>query len=153
MRLPEQGVSHHLAVRLLGEHQGRLATTDHVLVETWAVARSRRHRAAADELVATILDRNVAEVLTATRQDIVTALRIGETFADQDFSEEGRDRSGEESRTRSRARKLVSTGAKRSWSGRCSAAEVTMAMRASDNGLPKGVNADESNWGTGCWAP
>lgn len=78
--------SHHLAVRLLREHEGRLATTDHVLVETWAVARSRRHRAAADELVAAIVDRNVAEVLTATRQDVVTALRIGETFADQDFS-------------------------------------------------------------------
>ena len=78
--------SHHAAVRLLGEHQGRLATTDHVLVETWAVARSRRHRAAADELVATIVQRNVAEVLTATPQDISTALRIGETFADQDFS-------------------------------------------------------------------
>ena len=79
-------ISHRLVVRLLGEHQRRLATTDHVLVETWAVARSRRHRAAADELVATILDRDIAEVLTATPQDIATALRIGETFADQDFS-------------------------------------------------------------------
>ncbi len=79
-------ISHDLAVRLLGEHQGRLATTDHVLVETWAVARNRRNRAAADKLVATIVDRSVAEVLTATPQDIVTALSIAETFADQDFS-------------------------------------------------------------------
>ena len=58
----------------------------HVLVETWTVACSLRYRAAADELVATILGRSVAEVLTATPQDILTALRIGETFADQDFS-------------------------------------------------------------------
>lgn len=78
--------SHERAVHLLSEHQGRLATTDHVLVETWTVARSRRHRAAADELVGSILGHSVAEVLTATTQDILTALRIGETFADQDFS-------------------------------------------------------------------
>ena len=78
--------SHERAVRLLSEHQGRLTTTDHVLVETWVVARSRRHRSAADELIATILEDNVAEVLTATPNDIVSALRIGEIFADQDFS-------------------------------------------------------------------
>ena len=36
--------SHERAVRLLSEHQGRLTTTDHVIVETWVVARSRRHR-------------------------------------------------------------------------------------------------------------
>ena len=78
--------SHERAARLLSEHQGRLTTTDHVLVETWVVARSRRHRSAADELIATILEGNVAEVLTATPNDIVSALRIGETFADQDFS-------------------------------------------------------------------
>ena len=65
---------------------GRLATTDHVLVETWAVARSRRDRAAADALVKAILDRDLAEVLTATPQDILAALRIGDVFSDQDFS-------------------------------------------------------------------
>ena len=37
-------------------------------------------------LIATILEDNVAEVLTATPNDIVSALRIGEIFADQDFS-------------------------------------------------------------------
>ena len=51
----------------------------------WGPA-SRRHRSAADELIATILEDNVAEVLTATSNDIVSALRIGEIFADQDFS-------------------------------------------------------------------
>jgi len=79
-------LSHERAVALLGEYAGRLATTDHVLVETWAVARSRHHRAAADELVATIVNRNLADVLTATPQDISAALHIGERFSDQDFS-------------------------------------------------------------------
>ena len=78
--------SHERAVAVLGAHAGRLATTDHVLVETWAVARSRRHGAAADALVATILGRNLADVLTATAEDVRVALRIGEQFADQDFS-------------------------------------------------------------------
>ena len=79
-------LSHNKAVALLNEHSGRLATTDHVLVETWAVARSRRHRLAADALVSAILDGNVAEVLTATPADIAVALRIGERFGDQEFS-------------------------------------------------------------------
>ena len=78
--------SHERAVETLREYSGRLATTDHVLVETWAVARSRRDRAAADALVKAILDRDLAEVLTATPQDILAALRIGEVFSDQDFS-------------------------------------------------------------------
>ena len=78
--------SHERAAQILGEHSGRLATTDHVLVETWVVARSRRHRAAADELVATILDGGLADVLTATPEDIRTALRIADLFDDQDFS-------------------------------------------------------------------
>lgn len=79
-------LSHDRAVALLSEHAGRLATTDHVLVETWAIARSRHHRVAADELVATILNRNLADVLTATPQDIATSLVIGERFSDQAFS-------------------------------------------------------------------
>jgi len=78
--------SHDRAVRLLGEHEGRLVTSDHVLVETWALVRSRRHRSAADQLIAAILDHSIAEAITATAQDMSTALRIGRTFADQDFS-------------------------------------------------------------------
>ena len=78
--------SHERAIAVLDAHAGRLATTDHVLVETWAVARSRRTRGAADVLVATILGRNLAEVLTATPEDVRAALMIGERFADQDFS-------------------------------------------------------------------
>ena len=36
--------------------------------------------------MATILGRNLADVLTATPEDIRAALRIGEVFGDQDFS-------------------------------------------------------------------
>ena len=79
-------VSHERAVAAVGAHAGRLATTDHVLVETWAVARSRRNRSAADALVATILGRNLAELLVAGPEDVRAALAIGERFADQDFS-------------------------------------------------------------------
>lgn len=78
--------SHPRAVAVLEEHSGRLATTDHVLVETWMVARSRRDRAAADALVAAIIDHSLAELLTATPQDVAAALRIGEVYRDQDFS-------------------------------------------------------------------
>lgn len=78
--------SHDRAVRLVGEHQGRLATSDHVLVETWTLVRNRRNRSMADELIATILEHNIAEVVTATPHDVLTALRIGRAFADQDFS-------------------------------------------------------------------
>ena len=78
--------SHDRSVRLLSDHTGWLTTTDHVLVETWALARSRRDRTAADALVETIMARNLAEVLTATPEDIRMALRIGELFSDQDFS-------------------------------------------------------------------
>ena len=63
--------------------QGPLTTTDHVLVETWAVARSRRNRTTADALLETILGRNLSEILTATPDDIRMALRIGELFSDR----------------------------------------------------------------------
>lgn len=79
-------VSHGRAVRLLSDHAGRLTTSDHVLIETWVLARNRRNRALADALVETVIGRNLAEVLTATPDDIRMALRIGELFSDQDFS-------------------------------------------------------------------
>lgn len=78
--------SHDRAVRLLSDHAGRLATTDHVLVETWAIARYRRNPYLADALVRTIMDQRLVEVLTATPDDVRAALRIGRLFSDQDFS-------------------------------------------------------------------
>ncbi len=82
----ENDTSHERAVRLLSDCAGRLATTDHILVETWAVARSRRSLTLADGLVRTIMNRRLVEVLTATPDDIQAALRIGEEWGDQDFS-------------------------------------------------------------------
>ncbi|MDE0136637.1 MAG: PIN domain-containing protein [Acidimicrobiaceae bacterium] len=78
--------SHRRADELLNIHADRLATTDYVLVETWALARSRSGRHAADSLVSNIVEGRLAEVLPATAQDIDTALRIGREFSDQDFS-------------------------------------------------------------------
>ena len=66
--------------------QGQLTTTDHVLVETWAIARSRRNRTAADALLETILRWNLSEVLTPKPDDIPIALALGDLFSDQDFS-------------------------------------------------------------------
>lgn len=77
---------HERAFELLGAHAGRLFTTDHILVETWRLARSRTFRRAADQLVTHIVEDRIAEVLTATPDDISTALRIGKAFGDQDFS-------------------------------------------------------------------
>ncbi len=50
MATPDDFV-HESAVDLLREHQGRLTTNDHVLMETWVLACGRRNRAAADEMV------------------------------------------------------------------------------------------------------
>ena len=82
----EDDASHRRAVRLLSDHAGRLATTDHVLVETWTLIRYRRNLNLADSLIKTMMDRSLVEVLTATPDDIRTALRIGELFSDQEFS-------------------------------------------------------------------
>ena len=82
----ENDASHQRAVRLLSDHAGRLATTDHVLVETWALIRYRRNLNLADSLIKTMMGHSLVEVLTATPDDIRTALRIGELFSDQEFS-------------------------------------------------------------------
>lgn len=78
--------SHERAAAVVGAHAGRLATTDHVLIETWFVARSRRNRAAADSLIGLIVGRHLADVLTAAPEDVRAALVVGDRFADQDFS-------------------------------------------------------------------
>ena len=77
---------HARADELLDIHAGRLTTTDHVLVETWSLARIRTNRHAADLLVSNIVEGRLAEVLAATPQDVGAALRIGNEFIDQDFS-------------------------------------------------------------------
>jgi predicted nucleic acid-binding protein len=62
-----------------------LFTTDHVLVETWALVRSRVHRRAA-ELFWEGLRSGGAVIETVGAADIEAAWQIGLAYRDQDFS-------------------------------------------------------------------
>jgi predicted nucleic acid-binding protein len=62
-----------------------LLTTDHVLVETWALLRHRIGRAAAERFWGG-LRAGAAEIEPVTAGDLAVAWAIGEAFADQDFS-------------------------------------------------------------------
>jgi uncharacterized protein len=62
-----------------------LVTTDHVLVESWRLMRSRGSFAAAERFWGTIR-KGLATVETVLPGDLDTAWRIGEAFPDQDFS-------------------------------------------------------------------
>jgi uncharacterized protein len=59
--------------------------TDHVLVETWRLLRSRIHRQAADQFWLHVR-RGVAELQNVLPADLEAAWTIGEAFRDQDFS-------------------------------------------------------------------
>lgn len=60
-------------------------TSDHVLVETWILARHRLGRIVADELVGAIRG-GIARVESASAADLERALAIGADYPDQDFS-------------------------------------------------------------------
>ena len=62
-----------------------LVTTDHVLVETWALIRKRVHRQAAEAFWEG-LRRGVATVESVGQADLQSAWTIGRDFPDQDFS-------------------------------------------------------------------
>jgi len=62
-----------------------LVTTDHVLVETWALLRHRLHRAAAERFWDG-LRQGVALIEPVTVADLEAAWAIGQAFPDQDFS-------------------------------------------------------------------
>jgi len=62
----------------------RLVTSDHVLVETWGLLRSRRDRHVADAVWAGI--RAGASVDHVGPGDLEVAWAIGESWPDQDFS-------------------------------------------------------------------
>ena len=62
-----------------------LATTDHVLVETWTLLRWRVHRAAAESFW-NGLRSGVAAVEPVGEADLEAAWGIGREFPDQDFS-------------------------------------------------------------------
>jgi predicted nucleic acid-binding protein len=62
-----------------------LVTTDHVLVETWALIRKRIHRQAAEAFRAG-LRTGVATVESVGPADLQSAWTMGQEFPDQDFS-------------------------------------------------------------------
>jgi predicted nucleic acid-binding protein len=62
-----------------------LVTSDHVLVETWLLLRSRIHRDAAERFWEG-LRAGVARVERVGASDFEAAWAIGRLFADQDFS-------------------------------------------------------------------
>jgi predicted nucleic acid-binding protein len=76
--------SHARATELLRAGD-ELVTTDHVLVETWLLLRSRGGRTAAERFWQA-LRAGVASIETVLPSDLDMAWRIGETFPDQDFS-------------------------------------------------------------------
>jgi uncharacterized protein len=62
-----------------------LLTTDHILIETWALLRHRMHRQAADKFWEG-LRRGVALVEPVGAADLEAAWQIGIAYRDQDFS-------------------------------------------------------------------
>ena len=76
---------HERAARRLQEFAGGLLTSDHVLVETWFLAARRLGIETAEQLVNGIR-MGIARVEPAIIADLEVAARIGEDFADQDFS-------------------------------------------------------------------
>lgn len=77
--------SHRRATEVLATHRGQLVTTDHVLIETWVLARHRLGRDVAEQLIVGIR-RGVAAVEATTSADLERALATGREFPDQDFS-------------------------------------------------------------------
>lgn len=63
----------------------RLATTDHVLVETWILLHHRLGSVAAARFWEALRG-GVASVESVTAADLAAAWAIGEAFPDQDFS-------------------------------------------------------------------
>ncbi len=68
---------------LTGDHV--LATSDHVLVETWRLTRVRLGRAAAEKFWSGLRS-SATTIHTVLPADLDAAWRIGELFSDQDFS-------------------------------------------------------------------
>ena len=64
---------------------GTLVTTDHVLVEAWALLRHRLHRRAAEDFWAALRE-GVARLETVGPADLEAAWAMEEYFPDQDFS-------------------------------------------------------------------
>jgi predicted nucleic acid-binding protein len=77
-------VDHARATTVLSSGD-RLVTTDHVLVESWRLARKRLGRHVAERFWGSLRGGH-AVVESVLPTDFDTAWRIGESFPDQDFS-------------------------------------------------------------------
>jgi uncharacterized protein len=77
--------SHERAASLLREFSGDLLTTDHVLVETWYLARARLGIDIAERLIAGIRT-GIARVENTELSDLEVAATTASRFPDQDFS-------------------------------------------------------------------
>jgi len=75
----------NIRAREILSEEGRLVTTDHVLVESWTLLRYRIHRAAA-EAFWDGLRSGVARIASVGSPDLEVAWAIGRAFSDQDFS-------------------------------------------------------------------
>ncbi len=81
----DSGDSSHLRAAAVLSSGERLLTSDHVLVETWWLLRSRLGRAVAERFWAGLVPAGVdLEMITAA--DMELARSIGDVFPDQDFS-------------------------------------------------------------------
>ncbi len=76
--------NHQRAKIVLGRGES-LLTTDHVLLETWLLLRTRLHRDATDRFW-DALRAGAADIEIVTGADLEAAWAIGTIFVDQDFS-------------------------------------------------------------------
>lgn len=81
----DAGDRSHARAREILSAGDALVTTDHVLVESWLLMRSRGGRVAAERFWAGLRG-GLAAVETVLPVDLDRAWQIGEAFADQDFS-------------------------------------------------------------------
>jgi uncharacterized protein len=81
----DRGDHDHTRATAVLSHGRRLVTTDHVLVESWRLARKRLGRNVAESFWGSLRGGD-AVVESVLPRDFDAAWRIGETFPDQDFS-------------------------------------------------------------------
>jgi predicted nucleic acid-binding protein len=81
----DRGDRDHARAMAVLSNGPRLVTTDHVLVESWRLARKRLGRSVAERFWGSLRGGN-AVVESVLPTDFDFAWRIGEAFPDQDFS-------------------------------------------------------------------
>lgn len=79
----ESDLDNEAARRILSSGEA-LATTDHILIETWLLLRNRMGRRPADRFWDGL--RKVCSIETVGLADLETAWQIGQQWRDQDFS-------------------------------------------------------------------